>query len=60
MARDNFLFQLDNKNYQTKRRSANVHFDDKLENLSVVDWQNKKCKYRHATLAEEDCNNTVA
>ncbi len=60
MAQDNFSSQLDDESHQMKGRSTSVYFDDEPENLPVPDWRNKERKYRRATLAEEDRNNTAA
>ncbi len=57
MAWDNSLFQLNNESHQTKRWSTSIHFDEESENLLVLDWQNKECKHRRVTLAEENGNN---
>lgn len=32
IAQNNFLSQLDNQKHETKKQSANVYFEDKLEN----------------------------
>ncbi len=60
MARDNLSSQLDDKSQQTKERSVSIYFNDEPENLPVSDLQNTEQKYRRATLAEEDRNNTTA
>ena len=60
MARDNSSSQLDDHSYQTKKRSTSVHFEDETEILPEPDWRNKERKYRSATLAEKDCDNTAA
>lgn len=60
MAQDNSLSQLDNENNQTKKRSGSINFDNKPENLLVLDWQNKKCKHRRATVDKKDYDNIAA
>ena len=60
MARDNSLSQLDNHSHQTKKQYTSVHFEDEIEILPEPDWRNEECKYRRATLAEENRDNTKA
>ena len=60
MTQDNFLFQLDNHSHHTKKQSTSVHFEDEIEMSPEPDWRNKKHKYRRATIAEKDCDNTTA
>lgn len=59
MVQDNFSFQLDDQSYQTKKRSVNIYFKDKLEKLLESDWQNKECKYRYTKLTEKDRKNII-
>ena len=42
-----------------KEQSTSVHFEDETEILLELDWQNKECNHRRATLAEKDCDNTT-
>ena len=61
MVWDNFISQLDDQNYQTKRQSASVYFKNELEKLLKPDWQNKECKHRRTTmLMEQDHENIAA
>ena len=60
MARDNFSSQLDDHSHQTKEQFTSVHFEDETKILPEPDWRNKERKHRHATLAEEDRDNTAA
>ena len=60
MARDNSSSQLDDLSHQTKEQSTSVHFEDETEISPESNWQNEERKYRRATFAEEDCDNTVA
>ena len=60
MAQDNSSSQLENQSYQTKKRSASVHFEDELEKLLEPDWQNKKYKHRCTMLAKKNRKNTAA
>ena len=60
MARDNSSSQLDNHSHQTKEQSTSVYFEDETEISPEPDWQNEERKHRHATLAEENRDNTAA
>ena len=60
MAQDNSSSQLGIQSYQTKKQSASIYFEDKLEKSLEPDWQNKKHKHRCTMFAEGNCKNTTA
>lgn len=59
MTLNHSLSWFDNQKRQTKKLLANIQFENKLQNLSELDWENKKRKHKYTILDKKTCINTV-